>query len=81
MAYLENMVVFSRSVREHLHKLDALLCRLGEFGLQVRLEKSKFLFNKLECLAHVIMKKGVSGDPKKLVAISEMKSPKDKKSC
>ena len=79
MAYLDDVVVFSRSVSEHLKKLDTLLCRLGEFGLQVRLEKSKFLFNELECLGHVVSKKGVSADPKKLAAISEMKSPKDKK--
>ena len=79
MAYLDDVVVFSRSVSEHLHKLDALLCRLGEFGLQVKLEESKFLFNELECLGHVISKRGVSGDPKKLAAISEMKSTNNKK--
>ena len=79
MAYLDDVVVFSHSVSEHLKKLDTLLCRLGEFGLQVRLEKSKFLFNELECLGHMVSKKGVSADPKKLAAISEMKSPKDKK--
>ena len=79
MAYLDDVVVFSRSVIEHLYKLDELLCRLGEFGLLVILEKSKFLFNELECLGHVISKRGVSGDPKKLAAISEMKSPMDKK--
>ena len=79
MAYLDDVVVFSRSVSEHLKKLDTLLCQLGEFGLQVKLEKSKFLLNELECLGHVVSKKGVSGDPKKLAAISEMMSPKDKK--
>ena len=48
-------------------------------GSKLDLRSRSFFLMSWSAPRHVISKRGVSGDPKKLPAISKMKSPKDKK--
>lgn len=42
LLYLDDIIVFSSSVEEHLKRMDFVMSRLGQEGLKVKLEKCRF---------------------------------------
>lgn len=62
LLYLDDIIVFSSSVGEHLSRLDLVLSRLQQEGLKVKLEKCSFK-KEVQYLGHLISEEGVSTDP------------------
>ena len=77
LLYLDDVVVFSSSIDEHLQRLDAVLSRLRDEGLKAKLEKCCFFRTEVKYLGHIISKEGVATDPEKLSAVSRWAHPKD----
>ena len=79
LAYLGGVIIFSKSVEQHLKHIQIVLTRLKQTKL--RLKKSKCLFFKQELhhLGHLLMTNGIKLQSKKIKAISEMKLPKNQK--
>lgn len=75
LLYLDDVVVFSSSVDEHLHRLDAVLGRLKQEGLKVKLDKCAFFKKEVKYLGHVISSNGVSTDPDKISAVKDWPCP------
>ncbi|KAK7918908.1 hypothetical protein WMY93_010192 [Mugilogobius chulae] len=75
LLYLDDIVVFSSSVSQHVDRLDLVLGRLQQEGLKAKLEKCSFFKPKVKYLGHVISKEGVSTDPSKIEAVAEWKRP------
>lgn len=57
--YMDNIVIFSKSLQEHLQHLKLLFEELREYGLKVQLDKSKSLGKKLPFLGHIITPGGI----------------------
>lgn len=75
LLYLDDIVVFSSSVSQHMERLDLVLGRLQKEGLKAKLEKCSFFQPRVKYLGHVISQEGVSTDPAKIEAVAEWKRP------
>lgn len=75
LLYLDDVVVFSSTVAEHVARLDAVLGRLQKEGLKAKLEKCVFFKPEVSYLGHVISSDGVSTDPGKIEVVSNWQNP------
>lgn len=75
LLYLDDIVVFSSSVSQHLQRLEMVLMRLQQEGLKAKLEKRVFFQPEVRYLGHVISKDGVSNDPGKIDAVVNWPHP------
>lgn len=75
LLYLDDIVVFSTSIAQHLERLEVVLGRLKQEGLKARLEKCAFLQQEVKYLGHVISSRGVATDPDKIKAVAQWPRP------
>lgn len=75
LLYLDDIVVFSSSVRQHLDRMEVVLQRLQKEGLKVKLSKCAFFKEEVRYLGHVISSEGVSTDPDKIKAVTQWCCP------
>ncbi|XP_062407933.1 uncharacterized protein LOC134099157 [Sardina pilchardus] len=75
LLYLDDVIVFSSTVEDHLQRLDSVLTRLHFEGLKVKLEKCCFFRTEVKYLGHVISKDGVATDPDKINAVAKWVRP------
>ncbi|KAL1280076.1 hypothetical protein QQF64_014676 [Cirrhinus molitorella] len=73
--YLDDIVVFSSSVEQHLMQLEVVLSRLEQQGLKAKLEKCSFFQKEVRYLGHIISAEGVSTVPSKIQAVSQWRCP------
>ena len=76
LLYLDDIVVFSSSITQHLQRLDVVLSRLQNEGLKAKLAKCAFFQKEVSYLGHVISGKGVSTDPSKVEAVAKWQRPR-----
>ena len=69
--YLDDIIVFSRTLEEHLHRLKAVFNKLKAAGLKLKCSKCNLFKHQINYLAHVVSKEGVSTDPEKIKAVTE----------
>jgi transposase InsO family protein len=80
IAYLDDIAIFSDGTYEdHLAKLDIVLQRLEDHGLQVNGRKSHWAVEEVEYLGFILTPKGVRPQPKKIRAIQAMQPPKNRR--
>ena len=79
LCYLDDVIVFGRSLAEHCNRLESVLLRLREHNLRVKLTKCKFVAPKVHYLGHVISQTGIQPDPQKISAVSELPTPQSVK--
>lgn len=60
LLYLDDIVVYSSSVEQHLQRLEMVLGRLQKEGLKAKLEKCAFFKQEVGYLGHVISSQGVA---------------------
>lgn len=73
--YLDDILIFSKSLNDHYNHLHEVLKRLKENRLYAKMSKCHFCVDQIEFLGHVISKDGISVDPQKVRAITEIKRP------
>jgi hypothetical protein len=66
LIYLDDILIFGRSVDEHLERLKSVLQRIKEAGLKLSPSKCFFLKREVEYLGHVVPAAGIQTDPKKI---------------
>ena len=64
--YLDDIIVFSKTLEEHLMRLQAVFEKLKEAELKLKTLKCEFFNQELAYLGHVISKNGIQTDSKKL---------------
>ena len=74
--YLDDIIIFSKMSQEHLKWLRGVFERLAQAGLKLKPLKCKFFRDNLQYLGHVILKKGIATDPKKIETILNWPRPK-----
>ncbi len=64
--YLDDIVVHSKSITEHLTHLEELFKKLASHGFRMKLKKCHFLRSRIKLLGHIADKDGVSVDKEKI---------------
>jgi hypothetical protein len=73
--YIDDILVHSKSTKEHVTYLEFVLQKLKEDKLYTNRVKSKFSSLEMDFLGHVLSWEGVKVDPKKIELIKQWKSP------
>ena len=75
LVYLDDVVVFGRTYKEHMARLDTVMTRLSSAGLKLKPRKCKLLQTEVAYLGHRISAEGISTDPEKVKAVQEWPIP------
>jgi len=76
LVYMDDVIVFSTSLQEHIKNLELILNRLSEKGLKIQMDKCEFLRKEVLFLGHKITTKGIEPNPDKIRAIQNFPIPK-----
>ena len=76
MGYLVDIIIYSRSEKEHLEHLEEIFTRLKKAGLKLKLKKCCFFKKYIQYLGHLISADGIQPLPEKLESIAKMLAPK-----
>ena len=79
MGYLDDIIIYSISEKEHLEHLEEIFSRLKAPGLNIKLEKCCFFKKHIQYLDHLISAEGIQPLPETLESIAKMPAPKNPK--
>ena len=75
--YLDDVVIYGRTLEEHDKHLTAVLQRLQDIGLTLNLQKCQFRVTSIRFLGHMISTEGLHPDPSRVDDILETAAPTD----
>ncbi|GFY32816.1 retrovirus-related Pol polyprotein from transposon 297 [Trichonephila clavipes] len=79
MVYMDDVIITSSSIHEHINHLNQVFTLLRDAGLTLNKEKCHFASDKLKYLGLIISKEGIETDNNKVKAITEMKPTENNK--
>ena len=74
--YLDDIIVFSDSPSEHLHRLRGVFAKLDKAGLKLKPSKCEFFKTRITYLGHIVSSKGIETDLKKVEAVKNWTVPR-----
>ena len=77
VAYLDDIVIYSPTVEDHILHLTEVFARLRKHGLKMKMSKCNFMQSQMKYLGFVVAAQGIRVDPDKVKVIKEMSPPKD----
>ena len=75
--YLDDILIWSSSIEEHLERLEAVIQHLLEVGLKLKPSKCKFFEDKIGYLGYLASSKGVETNTSKIEAVTTWETPKN----
>ena len=66
LVYLDDIIIYSRSVKEHVTKLAEVLRRLKQAGMKLKPKKCRLLQKKVSYLGYVVSSDGIQQTRKRL---------------
>jgi len=75
VAFIDDMLVYSKIRNEHVNHLSMVLKTLEEHKLYAKLKKCEFWLEEVQFLGHIVTKDGISVDPAKIEAIVNWPRP------
>jgi transposase InsO family protein len=78
-AYLDDVIVFSRTIEEHAERLGHVLDRFERANLLLQPSKCKFAQAEVKYLGYVVSREGLKACPEKTEAIRRYPAPKNVK--
>ena len=75
IVYLDDILIYSNTLEEHVIHVRQVLARLREYGLSCKREKCEFHTSTLSFLGFVISPSDISMDPDCIAAIVEWPAP------
>ena len=76
-AYLDDIMAWSQTREEHVRHLRAVLQKLRESSIRLRLSKCKFGVQQTEFLGFIVGNGKIAPSPSKVAAVTEWPTPKD----
>ena len=73
--YLDDVLVFSETLEEHLGHLRSVMGRLGAAGLKLKPSKCCFIREEVEYLGHVLTPNGLKPNPERVTAVTNFPIP------
>jgi transposase InsO family protein len=77
IAYIDDLLIFSKTEDEHTAHLLALFERLSAFGLRIQLSKCAFFKPEIEFLGHLVSDSGIKPLQSRTASITEWPQPKN----
>jgi hypothetical protein len=74
--FIDNILVFSKSKKEHEEHLCIVLQRLRDQQLYAKFSKCEFWLTEVQFLGHVVSSEGISVDPRKVREVLDWKPPR-----
>jgi hypothetical protein len=75
VVFIDDILVYSKSVEEHEQHLRVLLGKLRAHKLYAKFSKCKFWLEKISFLGHILTGEGVAIDPGKVETVSNWQQP------
>lgn len=75
LVYLDDIVVYSRTLDEHLQRLDLVFAKLREHGLKLNPHKCHFFQQKVQYLGYTVSEEGISASEDKVKVVKEWPLP------
>ncbi|GBG92173.1 hypothetical protein CBR_g54570 [Chara braunii] len=75
LVYLDDILVYSRTLEDHIRHLRDVLQRLRKHGFYAELSKCRFAQRKVDFLGHHVSDQGLHMDDAKITAIAEWPVP------
>jgi hypothetical protein len=75
LVYLDDIIIYSRTWRDHIQHLEEVFQRLDKANLKCNPEKCELMKTKVKFLGHTISKEGIATNPKKIDAIKNIGTP------
>jgi RNase H-like domain found in reverse transcriptase/Reverse transcriptase (RNA-dependent DNA polymerase)/Integrase zinc binding domain len=79
VAYLDDVMVFSKTYEEHVRHVRIVLKLLKQKNLPVKLSKCEFHKNSISFLGYIVSNEGLRPDPQKIKAVEEWPTPENVK--
>lgn len=79
LAYLDDIIVYSTSLQEHMLNLRKVFDRQRESNLKIQLDKSEFLHKECAFLGHIVSTEGIKPNTEQINAIRKFPIPKTQK--
>jgi hypothetical protein len=76
MVFINNILVFSKSRKEHEQHLCIVLQRLRDHQLYAKFSKCEFWLTEVQFLGHVVSSEGISVDQSKVQEVLDWKPPR-----
>jgi hypothetical protein len=74
-AYLDDILIYSKTRQEHVKHVNLVLDRLKSAGLYANIKKCEFFTSEVKFLGLIVGSEGIRMDPDKVKAITEWRSP------
>ena len=75
--YVDDVLIFSETLEEHIHHIHLVLDKLKEAGLKLKPTKCSFVQEGVDYLGHVITSEGLSPNPARIEAVQTFPVPTD----
>ena len=75
LIYLDDIVVFSRTFKEHVERLSLVFERLVEAGLKLSPAKYRLFQDKIKNLRHIVSSEGIATDSEKIRCVKDWPVP------
>src|SRR6266508_6597108 len=79
LIYLDDIIIYSKTWKEHLNHLQLVFEALRGAGLMVKVKKCKFTKKELKFLGHIISREGIRTDLEKIEKMINIEPSKNLK--
>ena len=79
VVYLDDIIVFSKSDKEHLTHLRQAISKCRKFGLSLNAKKSMFAMEEGRLLEHIVTSQGICINLERVKVILKVNLPRNKK--
>ena len=76
LCYLDDVIVYGKTQRELLERLDLIFTRLSQNGLKIKPSKCQLFRTEIQFLGHLVTANGVQPLPDKVQAIKDWPTPR-----
>ena len=73
--YIDDILIYSRTLEEHLSHLRLVLERIKSAGLKLKISKCAFVREEVEFLGHMLTPGGLKVNPRLVQSVSEFPTP------
>jgi len=77
LAYLDDLIIFSRTFEQHMERLQLVFDRLVAAGLKLKPRKCALFQRKVKFLRSIVSGKGIELDPEKVQAVAKWPTPRN----
>ena len=77
LVYLDDIIIFSRDLKEHLARCKIVFQRLRSAGLKLKVSKCNMVRDSVQFLGHIVSGDGIATDPDKIIKVQEWPQPKN----